>query len=65
MYTVVNEPEETMGFLHVLFFTVICGRKNYACAEKMCVSFRLVFGKEKTHGQRERTFVYCGTLGYI
>jgi hypothetical protein len=57
VHTVVNEPKETMGFLHVLFFTVVCGRKNYACAEKMCASFRLVFGKEKTHGQRENMCV--------
>jgi hypothetical protein len=61
VYTVVNEPKETMGCLHVLFFTVVCGRKNYACAEKMCASFRLVFGKEKTHGEREN--LYLGEEG--
>jgi hypothetical protein len=49
VYTVVNEPKGTTNFLHVLFFTIICGRRNYACAEKMCASFR--------HGQRENMCV--------
>jgi hypothetical protein len=58
VYTVVNEPKETMGFLHVLFFTVVCGAEKIMHVQRKCVlAFRLVFGKEKTNGHRENMCV--------
>jgi hypothetical protein len=50
-------PKKQWVFSMCHFSLSFVAEKNYASAEKTCASFRLVSGKEKTHGQRENMCV--------